>query len=57
MTDNERLIELIRKAKKNTKETNCDLEREMLFAEYLLANGVMCTDIDNLLEKMIGGTK
>lgn len=41
MTDRERLIELIRKAKKNTKGASCDLEREMLFADYLLANGVM----------------
>ncbi len=41
MTDRERLIELIRKAKKNTKGANCDLEREMLFADYLLANGVI----------------
>lgn len=40
MLDRERLIELIRKAKKNTKGANCDLEREMLFADYLLANGV-----------------
>lgn len=41
MTDRERLIELIRKAKKNTKGANCDLEREMLFADYLLENGVI----------------
>lgn len=41
MTDRERLIELIRKAKKNTKGANCDLEREMLFADYLLKNGVV----------------
>lgn len=41
MTDRERLIELIRKAKKNTKGANCDLEREMLFADYLLSNGVI----------------
>jgi hypothetical protein len=41
MTDRERLIELIRKAKKNTKGANCDLEREMLFADYLLDNGVI----------------
>ena len=41
MTDKDRLIELIRKAKKNTKEANCDLEREMLFVDYLLANGVI----------------
>lgn len=41
MTDRERLIELTRKAKKNTKGANCDLEREMLFADYLLDNGVI----------------
>lgn len=41
MTDRERLIELIRKAKKNTKGANCDLEREMLFADCLLENGVI----------------
>lgn len=41
MTDRERLIELIRKAKKNTKGASCDLEREMLFADFLLANGVI----------------
>ena len=37
----DRLIELIRKARKNTKGANCDLEREMRFADYLLANGVI----------------
>lgn len=41
-----RLIELIRKAKRNTKGANCDLEREMLFADYLLANGVVVLDTD-----------
>lgn len=41
MKDRERLIELIRKAKKNTKGANCDLEREMLFADYLLQSGVI----------------
>ena len=44
MTDREsreRLIELIRQAKKITKGANCDLEREMLFADHLLANGVI----------------
>lgn len=39
MTDRERLIELIRKAKKNIKGANCDLEREMLFADYILSDG------------------
>lgn len=37
----DRLIELTRKAKKNTKGANCDLEREMLFVDYLLENGVI----------------
>lgn len=41
MNERERLIELIRGARKNTKGANCDLEREMLFADYLLANGVI----------------
>jgi hypothetical protein len=40
-TMRDRLIELIRQAKKSTKGANCDLEREMLFADYLLANGVI----------------
>ena len=37
----DKLIELIRGAKKNTKGANCDLEREHLFADYLLENGVI----------------
>lgn len=37
----DRLIELIRGARKTTKGANCDLEREGLFADYLLANGVI----------------
>lgn len=37
----ERLIELIRGARKTTKGASCDLEREGLFADYLLANGVI----------------
>ena len=37
----ERLIELIRGARTTTKGANCDLEREGLFADYLLANGVI----------------
>ena len=41
MTDRERLIELMRKAKKNTKGANCDLEREMLFADCLLSNVIV----------------
>jgi hypothetical protein len=41
MTGKDRLIELIRGAKKNTKGANCDLEREHLFADYLIENGVI----------------
>lgn len=41
MTCKDRLIELIRGAKKNTKGANCDLEREHLFADYLIENGVI----------------
>lgn len=41
MTDRDRLIELIKIAKKNTKGANSDIERNMLFAESLLANGVI----------------
>jgi hypothetical protein len=37
----ERLIELIRQARKTTKGASCDLHREMLIADYLLANGVI----------------
>jgi hypothetical protein len=37
----DRLIELIRQAKKKTKGENCDIERNMIFADYLLANGVV----------------
>lgn len=39
----DRLIELIRKAKSNMwgKTATCELERNMLFADYLLANGVI----------------
>lgn len=37
-----RLIELIRKARKNMKDANSDLHREHLFADYLLENGVIC---------------
>lgn len=44
MSDNankmrDRLVELIRQAKKQTKNANCDIERNMVFADYLLANG------------------
>lgn len=41
MTQEERLVELIRQAKKTIKGANCDLERNMRFADYLLANGVI----------------
>ena len=41
MADKERLIELIREAKKYTKNANSDLERNMIFAEYLLEHGVI----------------
>ena len=37
----DRLIELIRQARKKTKDSNSTLEREMIFAEHLLANGVI----------------
>ena len=37
----DRLIELIREAKKNMKGANSDLHREYLFADYLLENGVI----------------
>ena len=41
MTDRERLIDLIRGAKKHTKNANSDLERNMIFADYLLEHGVI----------------
>lgn len=44
MTDRERLIDLIRGAKKHTKNANSDLERNMIFAEYLLEHGVTVTE-------------
>ncbi len=47
MTSREKLIELIQNAKKNTKGANCDLERDMLFADYLLENGVMVSTVNN----------
>ena len=37
----DKLIELIKQAKKQTKNANCDIERNMILAEYLLANGVI----------------
>ena len=41
MTDRERLIDLIREAKKYKKNANSDLERNMIFADYLLEHGVI----------------
>ena len=37
----DRLIELLRDAKKNTKGANCVLERELLLVDYLIENGVV----------------
>ena len=37
----ERLVELRRQAKKLTKNASSDIERDMIFADYLLANGVI----------------
>jgi DNA-directed RNA polymerase beta subunit len=37
----EKLIEIIRKARKKTKEAKCDFEREHIFADELIANGVI----------------
>lgn len=37
----DRLIELIREAKKHTSNANSDIERNMIFADYLLENGVV----------------
>lgn len=36
-----KLIELIRQARKKTKDANSTLEREIIFAEHLLQNGVI----------------
>lgn len=41
MTCKDRLIELIKEAKKQTKNANSDLERNMVFADYLIENGVI----------------
>ena len=41
MNQKERLVELIKQAKKQTKNANCDIERNMIFADYLLENGVI----------------
>lgn len=37
----DRLIELRRQAMKHARNANCDIEREMMFADYLLDNGVI----------------
>ena len=37
----DRLIELIKEAKKHTKNANSDIERNMILADHLLANGVI----------------
>lgn len=37
----DRLVELIKQAKQKTKNANCDLERNMLFADSLIENGVI----------------
>ena len=37
----DRLIELIKESKKHTKNASSDIERNMIFADYLLANGVI----------------
>ena len=37
----DRLVELIKQAKQKTKNANCDIERNMLFADHLIENGVI----------------
>ena len=37
----DRLVELIKQARQRTKNANCDIERKMLFADYLIENGVI----------------
>lgn len=59
METRDRLIELIKIAKKNTKGASCDLERNMLLAESLLANGVIvppCKVGDTVYFRHIIGT-
>lgn len=61
MTQREKLVELIQDAKKTTKGANCVLERDMLFADYLLENGVIVPPCKvgekcyMVLEKLTGG--
>ena len=47
----DRLVELIKQAKQNTKNANCDLERNLLFADSLIENGVVVLDTDVLLSE------
>lgn len=37
----DRLIELIKQAKKQTHKANSDIERNVIFADHLIANGVI----------------
>ena len=37
----DRLIELIKQAKKHTKDANTDIGRNMIFADHLIENGVI----------------
>lgn len=37
----DRLVELIKQARQRTKNANCDIERNMLFADHLIENGVI----------------
>ena len=41
MTDKDKLLEIVAKAKKKTREAKSDIERNMIFVEELLANGVI----------------
>lgn len=40
MTDRDRLLQIVAKAKKKTKEAKSDIERNMIFVDELIANGV-----------------
>jgi hypothetical protein len=42
----DRLVELIKQAKQRTKNANCDIERNMLFADHLIENGVRILPCD-----------
>ena len=41
MTDRDILLKIVAKAKKKTKEAKSDIERNMIFVDELLANGVI----------------